>query len=720
MPPKSPGDYPAELTAFLAPAQGEDELGRLGGYRILKVLGHGGMGVVFQGEDPKLGRRVAIKAMLPHLAESKSAQQRFLREARAAAALEHDHIVPIFHVGEDRGAPFIVMPFLQGEPLDQRLERDGKLPVAEVLRIGRQTAQGLAAAHKKGLIHRDIKPANIWLEDHDSPLSPRGRGAGGEGFRVKILDFGLARPAMDNAQLTQQGAIIGTPAYMAPEQATGGAVDARCDLFSLGCVLYRMVTGQTPFKGTDTISTLMSVASDKPPAPREIDPDIPAGLSDLIMQLLAKHPEARSESAQAVVQALQEIETHSAPRTSRPARKPAKAPPGAGTGRTVQVPPTPAANKTRPSGKRRSSLAWWLAGGILGLGAAAAAIVLLWPTPRGLVKIESDDPNVEIVFDKNGPIVRGAGKEPIALRAGEHGIRIKRGDFEFEADKFVLQKGATLTLKLELLHGKIEVVQDGKVIATREVPRAPIFTNKLGMEFVLVPKGKSWLGGGKNKPGVKEVDIKEDFYLGKYEVTQEEWEKVMGNNPSYFSRPGAGGADKVKGISDADLKRFPVEFVTWDQAQLFVKALNQLDNEERWVYRLPTEAEWEYACRGGPMADKAESAFDFYFNKPANTLLPDQANFEHSTGLKRPCKVGSYKPNRLGLYDMHGNVMEWCEDVVGIDVAARKGACGAVRGAMTPTSAGPRAAASSPLRGAAWTARRTACAWPALVQARRL
>ena len=518
-----------------------------------KVLGHGGMGVVFQGEDPKLGRRVAIKAMLPHLAESKSAQQRFLREARAAAALEHDHIVPIFHVGEERGAPFIVMPFLQGEPLDQRLERDGKLPVAEVLRIGRQTAQGLAAAHKKGLIHRDIKPANIWLEDHDSPLSPRGRGAGGEGFRVKILDFGLARPAMDNAQLTQQGAIIGTPAYMAPEQATGGAVDARCDLFSLGCVLYRMVTGQTPFKGTDTISTLMSVASDKPPAPREIDPDIPAGLSDLIMQLLAKHPEARSESRRRWCRRSRKsrptaLHALLAQPASQPKPRLALAREPSGTTDPRREQDTPVREKALFVGLVAGGRHSWL-------GAAAAAIVLLWPTPRGLVKIESDDPNVEIVFDKNGPIVRGAGKEPIALRAGEHGIRIKRGDFEFEADKFVLQKGATLTLKLELLHGKIEVVQDGKVIATREVPRAPIFTNKLGMEFVLVPKGKSWLGE-QNKPGVKEVDIKEDFYLGKYEVTQEEWEKVMGNNPGYFSRPGAGGADKVKGISDADLK-FP-------------------------------------------------------------------------------------------------------------------------------------------------------------------
>ena len=218
---------------FLAPSQAADELGRLGCYRVLKVLGHGGMGVVFEAEDPQLRRKVALKAMLPTLAASETARKRFLREAQTAAAIEHDHIVPIFQVGEDRGVPFIAMPLLKGEPLDRRLLRESRLPLSEVIRIGRETAAGLAAAHKKGLIHRDIKPANLWLE---------------ETGRVKILDFGLARAAADSGQLTQSGAIIGTPAYMAPEQVDGKTLDARCDLFSLGCVLYRLSTGELPFQ----------------------------------------------------------------------------------------------------------------------------------------------------------------------------------------------------------------------------------------------------------------------------------------------------------------------------------------------------------------------------------------------------------------------------------------------------------------------------------------
>ncbi len=204
------------------------------------------------------------------------------------------------------------------------------------------------------------------------------------------------------------------------------------------------------------------------------------------------------------------------------------------------------------------------------------------------------------------------------------------------------------------------VPEEKKTPSPVEGKLAPTFTNTIGMEFVIVPKGKSWLGGGKDKLADRGVEIPADFYLGKYEVTQEEWEKVMGENPSSFSRTG-GGKDAVKDVSDADLKRFPVEHVSWDDCQLFVAKLNKQEREAGWVYRLPKNSEWEYACRGGPMADKRDGAFDYYFTKPTNTLLPDQANF-NPTGLERPCKVGSFAPNALGVFDMHGNVAEWCDE----------------------------------------------------------
>jgi WD40 repeat protein/serine/threonine protein kinase len=287
------GAVPKEIYAFLAPPQAPDEIGRLGPYRVLQVLGAGGMGVVFRAEDPRLARPIALKAMLPTLATSDSARQRFLREARAAAALKHHHIVIIHQVGEDRGVPFLAMEFLEGEPLDARLQREGKLPVAEVLRLGGEIALGLAAAHRRDFIHRDIKPANIWLE--------------AETGRVKILDFGLARTSSDGAHLTQQGAILGTPAYMAPEQAQGKPLDGRCDLFSLGCVLYRLATGRPAFQGSDIVSTLMAVATEEPQPPRQLDATVPPALSDLIMSLLAKQPGERPASAHAVAEALQVI-----------------------------------------------------------------------------------------------------------------------------------------------------------------------------------------------------------------------------------------------------------------------------------------------------------------------------------------------------------------------------------------------------------------------------
>ncbi len=249
----------AQSFSFLAPAQTTDEIGRLGAYRLLKVLGQGGMGVVFQAEDPRLGRLCALKVMLPEVANKPGMKERFLREARAAAQIEHDHIIPIYQVDEDRGVPYIAMPFLKGMSLEDWLRKKHKegphaVKLAEILKLGRQIARGLAAAHERGLIHRDIKPANIWLD----------ASAGG---RVKILDFGLARlsETTDQQHLTQSGAILGTPSYMAPEQARGEKLDHRADLFSLGVILYRLCTGVLPFQGKDTISTLMALATHAPP-----------------------------------------------------------------------------------------------------------------------------------------------------------------------------------------------------------------------------------------------------------------------------------------------------------------------------------------------------------------------------------------------------------------------------------------------------------------------
>ena len=289
-------DQSANEDDGLAPPRGPDELGWLGPYRVLRVLGEGGMGKVFLAEDPALQRSVALKVMKPSLARNKNSRLRFLQEARAAAAIEHDNIIHIYQVSEDRGVPFVAMPLLKGTSLDDLLRRVGALQLKQTLRIGSQIAEGLAAAHERKLIHRDIKPGNIWIEPT----------AGG---RVKILDFGLARTTEGETGLTQSGAILGTPAYMPPEQARGEKVDHRADLYSLGCVLYRMATGDLPLKGNDTMGMLMALAMHEPTAPKLVKPELPQALSDLIMKLLAKDPAQRFGSAREVVAALKAVES---------------------------------------------------------------------------------------------------------------------------------------------------------------------------------------------------------------------------------------------------------------------------------------------------------------------------------------------------------------------------------------------------------------------------
>jgi serine/threonine protein kinase len=296
-----PDHAAAEVFTFLAPAERADEIGRLGSYRVLKLLGQGGMGAVFEADDPHLERRVALKVMLPAMAAVRAARERFLREARAVAALEHDHIVTVYQVGEDRGVPYLAMQLLRGMTLEDWLRQrrqakdPGPVPVAEILRLGREIARGLAAAHERGLIHRDIKPANIWLD------------ASCEN-RVKLLDFGLARPVATDVQLTQSGIVVGTPSYMAPEQASGAAMDGRADLFSLGCVLYILCTGRMPFQGQSAMSVLLALATQTPPAPQSINPEVPPALADLVMQLLAKNPADRPPSARAVAEAIGALE----------------------------------------------------------------------------------------------------------------------------------------------------------------------------------------------------------------------------------------------------------------------------------------------------------------------------------------------------------------------------------------------------------------------------
>ncbi|HZZ80632.1 MAG TPA: protein kinase, partial [Gemmataceae bacterium] len=292
-----------DLSKVLAPSAGGDELGWLAHYRVLKVLGCGGMGLVFLAEDTHLMRQVALKVILPEYSHYQEARERFQREACLCASVKNDHIVTIYQVGQDREVPYLAMELLHGESLQARLEGTQPVPIADVLRMGIEIAAGLAAAHAQGLIHRDIKPANIWLE------APSGR--------VKLLDFGLARPAGTDPGITQAGKIIGTPEYMAPEQAHGEPANARSDLFSLGTVLYTMCTGQKPFRGSSVMAVLAALAQCDPKPLRELAPSVPPALDKLVMRLLSKDPAWRPASAVAVQRELEAIAEEWAPPTRK-------------------------------------------------------------------------------------------------------------------------------------------------------------------------------------------------------------------------------------------------------------------------------------------------------------------------------------------------------------------------------------------------------------------
>jgi serine/threonine protein kinase len=280
---------PDETLDFLAPCDTPGRLGLLAHYEIVEILGRGGMGIVLRGVDVKLNRPVAIKVLAPQLAANAMARQRFRREAQAAAAVSHDHVVAIHAVDEWNGLPYLVMEYVSGWSLQQKIDAGGALQIAQILRIGMQIASGLAAAHAQGLVHRDIKPANVLLEN------------GVE--RVKITDFGLAR-SIDDVRITQAGAVYGTPQYMSPEQAQDERVDQRSDLFSLGSVMYAMSTGRPPFRGDSGMVVLKRVCDDTPRPMREVNPDMPAALAEIVNRLLAKNPDHRFQSAGEVAELL--------------------------------------------------------------------------------------------------------------------------------------------------------------------------------------------------------------------------------------------------------------------------------------------------------------------------------------------------------------------------------------------------------------------------------
>ncbi len=438
--------------------------GRLEYYQPIKVLGQGGMGTVYLAEDTRLGRNVAIKTLRYELAINPQAKERFLREARSAAMLEHDNIVPIYSVGEADGTPFLAMPLLKGEPLNALIEQtNGPLPISTVIGVAREVASGLAVAHERGLIHRDIKPGNVWLE------APTGR--------AKILDFGLAKAAevvdagTAESNLTASGAIVGTPAYMAPEQANGDPVDGRADLFSLGCILYEMLSGQRAFSGPTTFSILMNLASQTPTAPDRLSALCPPALSQLVMQLLEKDPAKRPASAAKFIEALDHLDLSatSVPTNEPPTRLSQPAAQAVGWAARASL-----LTQTRPSRLRSGAAVFAAMGLLVCIGAAIlfGGQIVRVITNTGELVVRIDDPSVEVRIIQNGLVVRDkTGDREFELSAVDGMIEVlEKNGVKLTTKKFQLTRGGNAT---------ISVTAPELAVARKEVGHTQVAANKV-------------------------------------------------------------------------------------------------------------------------------------------------------------------------------------------------------------------------------------------------
>jgi formylglycine-generating enzyme required for sulfatase activity/serine/threonine protein kinase len=556
------------------------------------VLGRGGFGTVFRAFDEKLCRVVAIKVLGPRLAGSAAARRRFLREARSAAGIQNEHVVAV-HAVEEEPLPYLVMDYVAGQTLQEKLDKVGPLNLAAVLRIGAQIAEGLAAAHKHGLVHRDIKPSNILLEN------------GVE--RVKITDFGLARAA-DDASITQSGVVAGTPMYMSPEQAEGKTLDHRTDLFSLGSVIYAACTGHPPFRANTTVAVLKRVCEVTPQPIREVNPEVPQWLEEIVTRLHAKNPTDRFASAREVAELLAGHLSHVQANSGVRLVPGLKSIPVSSTGRS-------------------SRWAWAIA-----FLALAALSVVVWERTTRADK----DTNASPGGEQAGPSTPPAPSDPAPTPT-------------------LPPRPRPATAPFDAAQARAE--QDAWAAYLGEPVGA---TNTLGMKLQVIPPGEFFM------TQQYRVRISRPFRIAAHEVTIGQF-RAFANETGYktdaeASGKGGGVMDRTGKTIDpspdstwrhADVMRgndYPVAQLSWQDAQRFCEWLSRKEGRK---YRLPTETEWEWACRAGTVTKYS------FGDDPAE--LGDYAWYsDNADWHSHP--VGQKKPNAWGLFDMHGNVCEYCRD----------------------------------------------------------
>lgn len=766
---------------------------RLGRYEIKKELGKGGMGAVYLAIDTVLHREVALK--IPNFNAEEDSEQiaRFYREARSMATLRHSNLCAVFDVGEQDGLHYLSMEYIDGQSLEGYLKNGKSHPCRQVAAVIRKIALAMDEAHKLGVVHRDLKPANIMINKKNEPV---------------IMDFGLARSQNDqDTTLTRVGQVMGTPAYMSPEQVHGDQekIGPQSDIFALGVICYEMLAGQRPFQG-NLSSVMVQIVTQEPQSPAAISSQkVDSALEKICMKAMAKDQKVRFKTAGEMAKALRNYLANKAEPTQQsqnqsaskepaakraPANKPQQKPvalsplePIATTGemdalagdffaepvkRSTLQRPALSASAKRPmghskwaqkKGKTKSSfnrtIAILIGSGIAGFLILLSIIIVLLPGNKGTIRIEINDPAIEVAVNESGYTIKGATKEEIKLEPGEKLLTVKRDGFEFETDKFTLKKGETVVLKVEFLSDKI-TVKDGKVLVGEGIlpkkqkleskidsdlaafgssspkspdngssKRMPIKSansnqpqlaknpfsynqakqyqvdwakhlgvkveevNTIGMAIRVIPPAEFLMGTSDKQYEELEVEAKRlklpAFYtnLMKYEkprhkvtitrpygistceVTRGQFRKFV-DATGYKTEPdknrtgGDGYLDGQRsngpdflwdsnlGFDPPSTDDNPVVNISWKDATAFC---DWLSKKEEVTYRLPTEAEWEFACRAG--SDELYGPFD-------PKKLSQYARFEAGGGTTQ---VGRKLPNPFGLYDMLGNVWEVCNDL---------------------------------------------------------
>ena len=713
-------------TEVLTPSQ----LGTLfGRYRIERILGSGGMGIVYLAEDLRLGRRVALKIPKFDVDGKLHLVERFRREARTMGLVQHRHLCPIFDVAEQDGQHYLTMAFIDGETLGQALKRGATFTTRQIADLVRKLAMALEAAHRAGVVHRDLKPANVMIDLSGEPI---------------VMDFGLAWMVHEtDARVTQSGAIIGTPAYMSPEQAVGepDQIGAATDIYSLGAMLYELLAGRPVHTGSVT-NVLYKVRNETPTRPSVIRSDVDPQLEAVCWKAIARRPEDRFATAGEFAEALAGCRDsgplapaidlsitsdstagerarvrgpHTTPRPLTPALSPTATSPPKATplvGEREQ-------NSEQPRRRWRTALAGFAALVLL-------AAVLVITTRNGTVEVTSPDgklpEDIQVVVTRGGEeieLLQADNQWSAKLVNGEYQVQLRGGEdrFEITTSQLTINRLGRAVVKLEI-RPPVAVPQPSPVVVVPATPPQPPteptkpplpveiddkqakahqqvwskklgvpveYTNSIGMKFVLIPPGEFMMGSTPPEIAAQLKEIEADsqwqerfqseapqhkvvltrpIYLGVHEVTQKEYETIMGTNPAYFSRSGAGQA----AVAKLDTQNHPVEKVTWNQAVDFCAKLNATENVKPYSirlgevvipligdgYGLPTEALWEYACRAG-------SPTKFWIGD-VDTDLSRVAWYDRNAG-GRTHAVGEFPANPFGLHDLHGNVWEWVADV---------------------------------------------------------